>query len=253
MTYGREMAARYDRGRWLRGRDVDRWMAAARPYLPAAGGLVLDLGSGTGRFTAALGRSGGARVVACEPSAGMRAAFPRHAFPAGGVLVGGAAEAMPFRAGAFDAVWASQVLHHVRDLPAFAAGVRRVLRPGGHLLIRGGFGPVEELVLYPYFPLAWAAGAAVRLTAGRITGVLAGVDLAAVAHVQVGQTFAETAAELVDKVATRSLSPLAGLPDPAFRAGLAALRADVAAGRVVAPVLERLDLVVFRAPGRSRS
>jgi SAM-dependent methyltransferase len=152
------MAAGYDRGRGLRSRDVEKWMAAASPYLPSAGGRILDLGAGTGRFSAVLAESCGAEVFACEPSAAMRAALRSNLPDA--LLVAGTAEAVPFRAGVFDAVWASQVVHHVRDLPAFAAGLRHVLRPQGHLLIRGGFGSVQELPLYRYFPLAWAADSA---------------------------------------------------------------------------------------------
>jgi SAM-dependent methyltransferase len=251
MTYGPGMASGYDRGRALRAEDVGRWMAAAGPYLPVDRGRILDLGAGTGRFSDALGRSRGARVVACEPSAAMRAVFRANC--PGVVVVAGTAEAPPFRAGAFDAVWASQVIHHVGDLPAFAVNLRRVLRPGGHLLIRGGFGRVEELPLYRYFPLAWAAGSAALLPLERIAGVLADVDVAMVDHVVVEQTFAESADELVEKVRTRSLSPLAGLPEPAFRDGLRMLERHAAEGRVAGPVVESLDLVVFRrrpGPGR---
>jgi SAM-dependent methyltransferase len=246
MTYGSRMAAGYDRGRSLRSQDVARWMAAAGPYLPSAGGRVLDLGAGTGRFSDALARFSGARVVACEPSAAMRTAL-RSKLP-DAVAVGGVAEAAPFLGGVFDSVWASQVVHHVAGLPAFAAEMRRVLRPRGHLLIRGGFGPVEELPLYRYFPLAWAAGRAVRLTLERIAGVLADAGFAMVDHLRVAQTFAENADELIGKVAARSLSPLAALPDRAFAEGLSALRSDAGEGAVVGPIVERLDLVVFRAP-----
>jgi hypothetical protein len=49
MSYDQPMAARYDRGRELHAADVERWMDAARPYLPGAGGRILDLGAGTGR------------------------------------------------------------------------------------------------------------------------------------------------------------------------------------------------------------
>ncbi|BEL05516.1 hypothetical protein Q0Z83_037070 [Actinoplanes sichuanensis] len=240
MTYGPVMAAAYDRGRGLRAGDVVRWMAAAGPFLPSGGGRILDLGAGTGRFSAALARFSGARVVACEPSAAMRARF------SGAGMVGGAAEAMPFRAGVFDAVWASQVVHHVRDLPALAAGLGRVLRPGGHLLLRGGFGPPEELPLTRYFPLAWAAGSPALLALERIAVVLAGGGLGMVERVQVEQTFAEDAAELVAKAASRSLSPLAGLPDPVFEQGLSQLRRDAAEGRIRGPIVERLDLVIFQ-------
>ncbi|MBF9133863.1 class I SAM-dependent methyltransferase [Plantactinospora sp. S1510] len=221
-------------------------MAAAGPYLPSAGGRILDLGAGTGRFSEALARFCGANVVACEPSAAMRAAF--HSNSPDTWVIGGAAEAIPSRAGAFDAVWASQVVHHVRDLPAFAAGLRHALRPKGHLLIRGGFGPVQELPLYRYFPLAWAEGNAVRLTLERIVGVLTDADFVVAHHVQVEQTFADNADELVAKVTARSLSPLAGLSDQVFENGLSALRRDADEGRIAGPVVDRLDLVVFRAP-----
>jgi SAM-dependent methyltransferase len=246
MPFGSRMAAGYDRGRGLRSRDVERWMAAAGPYLPSAGGRILDLGAGTGRFSEALARFCGASVCACEPSAAMRAVL--HANLPDALVVGGAAEASPFLAGVFDAVWASQVVHHVKDLPAFAADLRHVLRPHGHLLIRGGFGPVQELPLYKYFPLAWAAGSAARLSLERIAGVLAEAGFAMVDHVWVEQTFAETSGELVEKVEARVLSPLAGLPDQVFERGLSALRSDADNGRLAEPIVERLDLVVFRAP-----
>jgi len=67
-------------------------------------------------------------------------------------------------------------------------------------------------------------------------------------HVRVEQTFADDAGELLEKVKTRSLSPLATLPDHVFKNGLAALRGDADEGRLPGPIVERLDLVVFRAP-----
>jgi SAM-dependent methyltransferase len=237
----------YDRGRRLRPQDVAGWMAAARPYLPGPGGAILDLGAGTGRFSDALARCTGAAVVACEPSPAMRAAL--RAAGVAAPVVAGTAEAAPFGAGAFDAVWASQVVHHVSDLAAFAATVRRVLRPAGHLLLRGGFGPVEQLPLYPYFPSAWSAQRAVRLPLPRIAAALAAAGVVPAARLAVRQQFAATAGELLERVATRSLSNLAELPDETFRAGLSALRQDAA--RLAMPIYDELDLVVFRtAAGR---
>ncbi|HTJ37452.1 MAG TPA: class I SAM-dependent methyltransferase [Dactylosporangium sp.] len=242
-VYGAAMAAGYDRGRALRAEDVGRWMLAARPYLPGSGGRILDLGAGTGRFSDALAHCSGATVVACEPSSAMRAASRSNGTAA--LVVGGTAEAAPFGDAVFDAVWASQVVHHVTGLSAFAATVRRVLRPGGHLLVRGGFGPVEALPLYRWFPDAWAADRAVRLPLARIGAALAAAGLAPAAHVRVSQVFAATAGELVERVRARSLSNLAALPDEAFRAGLSVLRRDAAAGRIEEPVIDALDLVVY--------
>lgn len=255
MVYDETMAASYDRGRRLRAHDIDGWMAAARSYLPGVHGRVLDLGSGTGRFTAALARACGATTVACEPSAAMRAACAA-AHPQL-LIVAGAAQAAPFRAGSFNAVWASQVIHHVPDLRAFAATIRRILTPGGHLLLRGGFLRVDELLLSHYFPDAWSAGndawstgfagdtAVPPLTA--ITRTLLAAGIEPVDHVRVPQVIAGDAAELIERVRTRSLSNLANLPDGSFHAGLRALQRDADSGAIAYPVVEHLDLAVFRA------
>jgi ubiquinone/menaquinone biosynthesis C-methylase UbiE len=243
-VYDETMAAGFDRGRRLRAEDVDAWMAAARPYLPGAGGRVLDLGAGTGRFSVALAGAAGAMVIACEPSAAMRAVCRANC--PGVPVVGARAQALPFDGQVFDAVWASQVIHHIDDVAAFAVGLRRVLKPGGHLLLRGGFGPPDELPLYRYFPEAWATGTVVTLPLSEIGGILASAGIDLCAHATVEQVLAESPAELVDRVRTRSLSNLAGLADAVFENGLDALRRDAREGRIPQRVVERLDLVVFR-------
>jgi SAM-dependent methyltransferase len=226
------LAGRYDHGRQLRAADVGAWMAAARPYLPGADGRVLDLGAGTGRFTRALADATGAAVVACEPAAAMRAVCACRP------LVGGAAEALPFRASVFDAIWASQMVHHVTDLAAFTAGVRRVLQPGGHLLLRGGFGWPDELPYYRYFPAAWPDRT-------QMASLLASIDLPRVARLKVPQVLAESAEEFVARARSRSLSNLATLDDALFEEGLRTMERDAAEGRLPDRIVERLDLVVF--------
>jgi ubiquinone/menaquinone biosynthesis C-methylase UbiE len=235
-VYGPAMASAYDRGRSMLSADVERWMAAARPFLPAERGRILDLGAGTGRFSEALGTATGATVVACEPAEAMRAVLRANCPQS--TVVGGRAETLPFRDNAFDAVWASQVLHHV-DLPAVALAVRRVLRPDGHLLVRGGFADPATLPLHPYFPDAWT----VRLTLPRLAEVLAAAGLRLVLHKQIPQVYAQSLAELIAKVRSRTLSNLAALPDERFEAGLNALVEHPPK----IPVLQALDLVVFGA------
>lgn len=114
----------------------------ARPDYPAAavrhlahrlglgpGRTVVELGSGTGKFTRALAASGVARV-AIEPTAGMRAVF-RRALPEVAVL-DGTAEAIPLPDRFADAVVSAQAFHWFRTGPALRE-IRRVLRPGGGL------------------------------------------------------------------------------------------------------------------------
>jgi len=99
----------------------------------APGMRMLDVAVGTGLVAKEamriLGRSG--RVVGVDPSAGMIAASA----PGELALVRGRAEALPFAAGAFDFLSLGFALRHVDDLESVLREFRRVLNPGGRLLV----------------------------------------------------------------------------------------------------------------------
>lgn len=97
------------------------------------GERALDLGCGTGTFTAQLA-SAAARAIGVDVAQGAlsraRAAHPELDFrlvPIDGPL--------PFADGEFELVWASEVLEHVADTQSFLLEVRRVLAPQGRLLL----------------------------------------------------------------------------------------------------------------------
>jgi SAM-dependent methyltransferase len=92
-----------------------------------AGRTVVELGSGTGKLTRALVRSGAA-IVAVEPTVGMRRVFRRE-LPST-VVVDGTAERIPLPDGFADAVVAAQAFQWFRTGPALRE-IGRVLRPGG--------------------------------------------------------------------------------------------------------------------------
>lgn len=101
-----------------------------------AGARVLDVGSGTGIASHALARAG-ARVVALEPDPGDLVGRGALRTACAGLAVdvaSGVGERLPFRDGAFDVVYARQVLHHAQDLPGLVAECTRVLAPGGLFL-----------------------------------------------------------------------------------------------------------------------
>lgn len=97
------------------------------------GDRALDLGCGTGEFTAVLAGAGAEAVGAEVANAALARARSRHPeldfrqVPVAGPL--------PFGDCSFDLVWASEVIEHVADTARWLSEVRRVLCPGGRLLI----------------------------------------------------------------------------------------------------------------------
>lgn len=107
-----------------------------RDFLAAelrAGDRVLDLGCGAGEFTA-IASELGAGVVGAEVARGAleraRRSYPELDFrlvPIDGPL--------PLEDNSFDVVWASEVIEHVADTARWLSEVRRILVPGGRLLL----------------------------------------------------------------------------------------------------------------------
>lgn len=124
----------FGRGRALRDRTIA--LAGVAP-----GEHVLDVGCGTGEVTmrakARTGPTGS--VVGIDPAPEMIAVARQKALRAG-VDVDyrvATAEALPFAAATFDVVVSSLMMHHLpEDLkPRALAEIRRVLKPGGRLVV----------------------------------------------------------------------------------------------------------------------
>ena len=99
---------------------------------------VLDVGCGPGTITLGLARRAG-RVVGLDMSEEMveasRALAARERVDNVSFEVASAYE-LPFEGGAFDVVYAHQVLQHLADPVAALRDFRRVLRPGGLVAVR---------------------------------------------------------------------------------------------------------------------
>ncbi|HVB69502.1 MAG TPA: class I SAM-dependent methyltransferase [Acetobacteraceae bacterium] len=100
-------------------------LAALRELLPAPG-FALEVGVGTGRFATPLGVP-----VGIDPAGAMLV----EARARGILCVRGLAEALPFRPGVFDHVLIVTTICFVDDPRAMLAEARRVLRPGGAVVI----------------------------------------------------------------------------------------------------------------------
>jgi len=141
-------------------RDVAwRRAAAAEAALPLHG-AALDLCTGTADLALEVARQyPGARSIVgvdlCEPMLRLgrrKVAGHEHRVR----LATGAAEALPFGTGTFDAVLVAFGIRNVTDRAAALAEVRRVLRPGGRAIVLEFFQPRGTLfaALYRFYSQA---------------------------------------------------------------------------------------------------
>jgi ubiquinone/menaquinone biosynthesis C-methylase UbiE len=173
-------------------RRLDRWFlaplrATTLRQLPA-GASVLELGAGTGlNFVFYPPDTVGA---ATEPSSAMIRLASQKRRPDGVRLVQSCAEQLPFKDSSFDAAFATLVFCSLADPDAAFTELRRVVKPGGavilleHVRPNGLLGPVFDLLNLLTAPLfddhfnrrtakaAAAAGLEVVTVQKRLLGII---------------------------------------------------------------------------------
>lgn len=97
------------------------------------GERALDLGCGEGDFTAILAGAGARAVGVDVAEAALDRARRRH--PELQFELAAIDGPLPLPDASFDLVWASEVIEHVADTARWLSEARRVLAPGGRLLI----------------------------------------------------------------------------------------------------------------------
>lgn len=132
-SYDERFGIRYDRtATRAAAREIRRHLGRDRL------GRVLDVGCGTGYLAIALAAHGLAEEVhATDISPGMLARTAENAAAVGVApsLVRSSGPALPYPDATFDAVVSRGVLHHLHDPVAALREWRRVLRPGGPVLV----------------------------------------------------------------------------------------------------------------------
>ena len=128
-----DIAAHYDKAM----RPLDRWFlarlrATTLRYLPQ-GARVLELGAGTGLNFVFYPTE--ARGVATEPSAGMLSIAGAKERPNNVRLIQSCAEHLPFKNNSFDAAFATLVFCSLAQPAKAFAELRRVVKPGGTVLL----------------------------------------------------------------------------------------------------------------------
>ncbi len=126
------VAKRYDITNTVLSFGQDRaWRKLTREALALSrGDVVLDLAAGTAVSTVELSKSG-ASVIAADFSLGMLKAGAKRDVP----KVAADALALPFADASFDAATISFGLRNVNDVATALSELKRVLKPGGRLVI----------------------------------------------------------------------------------------------------------------------
>lgn len=206
---------------------------------------VLDLGSGTGRMTPLLAETFGGPVVGVEPFDRMRDQAEAAPHPASVRYLAGRAEAIPLEDGACDLVVMFLSLHHVRDRPAAAQEIRRVLALGGRVLIRSTFADrMPEIEWHQWFDGAREAELKMFPTTGEVEAMFGAVGLEQLALDVVRERYADSLAEQAERLRTRSISTFEHLGEATILEGFKRLDAAVARD-TGEPVYGDGDLLTF--------
>jgi 2-polyprenyl-3-methyl-5-hydroxy-6-metoxy-1,4-benzoquinol methylase len=117
--------------------------------LGSSGGLILDAGTGTGRFATWLAKKG-FNVIGVDLSHEMLkiAKRKKKSLNANIDLVLADLHSLPFRYEVFDGCVSINVVDHLRDVSKFLKELRLVLKPGGFFIFN------FSNILSPYLPIA---------------------------------------------------------------------------------------------------
>ena len=200
----------------------------------APGKRLIDIGGGTGNYALALRAFGWVPTVADRSTAMLTRAAAK-----GIGSVQADAQRLAFRDGSFDAAAMISMLHHVEDRKAALAEGRRVLRPGGRLVVKGFTGEdADTLWILDYFPVSRPWMAATHPPRAALLAELPGADLTTLefADIQDASLAALSAdparvLQAAENGATSYFERMRNDHPDELRDGVERLRRDIQAGR----------------------
>ena len=195
--------------------------------------VILDMGCGTGNYTAALERVA-KRVIGVDSSIGMiekaQAKFTELPLICCDVM------SLPFGSEAFDGAFAIQVLHHVKEKELFLSEAYRVLKKGAYLAIDScSHRQMRTFWDYHYFPKGLEVDLARIPDADEIASLL---ERAGFSNVGVEISYTNISAEherperYLDENYRNGMSTFHMLSDEDVESGCQKLREDIESGAI---------------------
>lgn len=246
VDYDQAQHAAYVKGRALHPHAVKWYMDAFAAHLPPERPLTgVDLGSGTGRFTPALAERFGGPVYGVEPAVRMREAAEAHsAHPRVQYLAGHASD-IPLPDATADFVLMFLSFHHYSDREAAVREIRRVLKPGGHAILRSTFKErIPNHWWRSYFPRSQAIEEAMFPTVAEARLYFEERGFRTTAWETPTIPLEDGLADAVDKLKLRAVSVFEHMSEAELDEGFAALDAALCAG-TLEPKPTTGDYLVF--------
>ncbi|MFF5393362.1 class I SAM-dependent methyltransferase [Streptomyces sp. NPDC013012] len=243
-----QLAGAYERGNEMPEASLRAWVELIASYVQRTSPSIVEIGSGTGVFSAAMARwIEGSEVMAVDASEVMLAEARRHHPHPAVRYLSGEAEAVPAAAGTFDLALMSRVIHHIPDRARAARELVRVLRIGGRVVIRTTFRERLDALVYDFWPQLQAIDEQRFPGEEEVVGDFVSVGFTLDEVTSFAQPVATNLAEYHARLVSRPQSKFTHLTNEEFHRGLVRLEATARSEALgePRPVLERYDVVVL--------
>ena len=180
---------------------------------------VLDAGCGTGRYSLEINQRTGARVMGLDFSRGM---LSKACHKNTGTWIQGDASNIPLENETFDTVIMMLMLQHVDDEPRVISEAKRVLKPGGQLIIVTVSHARIKRHIMRHFPGAVEIDLERFMSVPELKWHLAHLNFDNIHHHKISSQSTESAIdEVMHRFRKRYISTLALVPEEDFEKNLA--------------------------------
>jgi ubiquinone/menaquinone biosynthesis C-methylase UbiE len=207
---------------------------------------ILDIGSGTGRFSPVLANFFNVQVIGIEPSDKMRmVAETKNSHPTV-QYVKGSSDKIPLENNSCDAVWCSMTIHHWANINKSIQEIGRVLKSDGIIFIRNSFsGRLGGIPFYHFFPSAMDIDNKRMPSLQKIQQSFIAINFKLLDFKEINQLLNENLSGYADRMQQRAISSFDLMSEDEIEAGMKRIDDAIKKEESPQPVIEKIGFLVF--------